>query len=515
MREIFAGQGCKLGKACPPKIEMKVVKKVQMLMNILIGVLLLFGLYLTSLYSYLLFHSLAEIFSIIVACGIFMVAINSRKFIENNYFLFIGIAYLFIASLDLIHTLSYTDMGVFQEYDTNLPIQIWVAARYVESLTLFIAPLLIGRKLKINSMFLSYTIAISLLLSSIFYRNIFPDCFVEGVGLTQFKKISEYIISLILLASIFQLLQKRRKFDRGVLRLLVASVIVTIVSELAFTLYVEPYGLANLVGHFLKIVSFYLIYKATIETALMKPYNVLFRDLKQREQQLKSALTEKEVLLREVHHRVKNNLQELIYLIDMQAETLREPASIQTLKDFQGRISSVALIHNKLYQAEKLDKIDFGAYLEELTTHLFNAQAGGRVIRLNIDETAKVFIDLNTAIPCGMIVNELVTNAMKYAFPTDDVGSIGRDRVRPLRPSPEIRIFFKSWQGEYVLMVSDNGVGLPPEMDWRKTKSLGLKLVNIWATYQLRGSIELNSQNGTTFLIKFGCVPLIQPKFYR
>jgi two-component sensor histidine kinase len=287
-----------------------------------------------------------------------------------------------------------------------------------------------------------------------------------------------------------------------VLQLLIASIIVTIVSEFAFRLYVNTDGLANLVGHFFKIVSFYLIYKAIIETGLMKPYNLLFRDLKQREEQLKSALRDKEILLREVHHRVKNNLQELIYMIDMQAETLRSPVSIQTLKDLQGRIRSVALVHNKLYQAEKLDQIDFGAYLEELTTHLFIAMAGGRVIRLNI-EAAKVFIDLNTAIPCGMIVNELVTNALKYAFPTDDVGSLGRDRVRPLRPSPEIRVSFKSREGEYVLMVSDNGVGLPPEMDWRKTKSLGLKLVNLWATYQLRGSIELNTQNGTAFVIKF------------
>jgi len=127
MREIFAGQGCK--PACHPKREMKVVKKVQMLMNILIGVLLLFGLYLTSLYSYLLFHSLAEIFSIIVACGIFMVAINSRKFVENNYFLFIGIAYLFIASLDIIHTLSYTDMGVFQEYSPQKYLHLYLSKK--------------------------------------------------------------------------------------------------------------------------------------------------------------------------------------------------------------------------------------------------------------------------------------------------------------------------------------------------------------------------------------------------
>ena len=255
--------------------------------TIIAGILILFALYLTSLHSYLLFHGLAEIFSIVVACGIFILAWNSRRFLDNNYLLFLGIAYLFVAGLDLIHTLGYTGMSVFTGYATNLPAQLWIASRYMESLSLLIAPLFIGRKLKTNFVFTAYTLAIFVLLGSIFYWPIFPICFVEGVGLTPFKKISEYIISLILLGSIALLFQKRKEFDAGVLRLLIASIIVTITSELAFTFYSHAYGLANLIGHYFKIVSFYLIYKAIIETGLVKPYDLLFRNLKQSEEDLR------------------------------------------------------------------------------------------------------------------------------------------------------------------------------------------------------------------------------------
>jgi hypothetical protein len=113
---------------------------------VLAWMLILFGLYLTSLYSYLLFHSTAEIFSIVVACSVFMVAWNSRRFLDNNYLLFLGIAYLFVALLDLMHTLAYTGMGVFPGYATNLPTELWIAARYVESLSLLIAPFLLKRR---------------------------------------------------------------------------------------------------------------------------------------------------------------------------------------------------------------------------------------------------------------------------------------------------------------------------------------------------------------------------------
>jgi PAS domain S-box-containing protein len=263
----------------------------------IVGILVFLGLYLTSLYHYLLFHSLVEIFSIVVACGIFMVAWNSRRFLDNNYLLLLGIAYLFAGGLDLIHTLTYKGMGIFQGYGTNLATQLWIAARYTESLSFLIAPLFFRRKLKINLLFFSYLLAFLLLLISIFYWNIFPLCFVEGVGLTPFKKISEYIISLILLAAIALLLKNRNEFDRDVLKWVVWSILLTIASELAFTFYIDTYGFSNLLGHFLKIVSFYLIYKALIEMGLTRPYDLLFRNLKQ-----------SEVLLRQEKNKIQNYL---------------------------------------------------------------------------------------------------------------------------------------------------------------------------------------------------------------
>lgn len=269
-----------------------IVKNSRWYLTILVGALVLLGLYFSSQYEYLLFHSIAEIFSIIVAFSIFIIAWNSRRFLDNNYFIFIGIAYLFVGHMDLAHTLAYPGMGIIPESGTNTAAQLWIVARYLESLSLLIAPLLIGRKLRFNFLFPGYGVTIILLAISIFYWQNFPVCFVEGVGLTTFKKTSEYVISAIFLGSILTLYRKRSEFDINVLRLLIASMIVTIASELFFTLYVHAYGLSNLIGHFLKIVSFYLIYKAIIETGLVKPYNLLFRNLKQSEERFRNLYEE-------------------------------------------------------------------------------------------------------------------------------------------------------------------------------------------------------------------------------
>lgn len=208
-----------------------------------------------------------------------MLVWNVRRFFTNNYFLLIGIAFLFVGFIDIIHTFAYKGMGIFKGYDSNLPTQLWIAARYVQSITFLVAPLFIMRKLKVGQAFLAYSLTVFLLLFVIFYR-IFPDCFIEGQGLTAFKVTSEYVISAVLATSLVFLYQKRTFFDPFILKLLTASTIAVIASEMSFTLYRDVYGFFNMLGHVLKIVAFYLIYKAIIVTGLDRPYGMLFRDLK-------------------------------------------------------------------------------------------------------------------------------------------------------------------------------------------------------------------------------------------
>jgi diguanylate cyclase (GGDEF)-like protein len=264
-------------------------------MPLVFKAVVLFGLFLTSLYSYILFHSLAEIFSIVIGCSIFILAWNSRRRLDNDSLLFLGIAYLFVSGLDLLHTLAYKGMGVFPGDGAELSTQLWIAARYVQALSMLIFPVFLRRKLNVYLVFPVYAVATSLLLWTIF-AGIFPACFVEGVGLTPFKKVSEYVISLILVASAVVLFRKREAFDPKVMSWLIVSLVLTIGSELAFTFYISVYGFSNLIGHFFKIVAFYLIYKAITEMGLEKPHQLLFRNLKQSETALRTALEEVERL---------------------------------------------------------------------------------------------------------------------------------------------------------------------------------------------------------------------------
>ena len=281
----------------------------------LLGSLCFIGLYMVSLYSFPLFHGLAELFSIVIGCGIFIVAWNSRRFLGNDYLLFIGLAYLFVSFIDMIHTLAYKGMGVFQGYDANLPTQLWIIARYIESVSLLIAPLFFRKKLKPGFVLAGYSFAILLVFLSIFYWNIFPVCFVEGKGLTPFKIISEYLISTILLASIALLVHYRNEFDKEIFRLMIWSIITTLLSELAFTFYVSVYGLSNLIGHLLKIVSFFLIYKAIIKTGIVKPYDLIFRKLKQSEETLRSERDFAEGLI--------ETAQAIVLVLDTQGRIVR------------------------------------------------------------------------------------------------------------------------------------------------------------------------------------------------
>jgi len=252
------------------------------------------GLYFTRLYSYLLFHSLAEMISVIISGTIFVLAWNSRKIVRHPFFGILGISYLFVGLLDLLHTLAYSGMGVFPQFGANLPTQLWIAARYLNSLSFLLACAFVNRKFNYPWFLFGYAVIVSLFLTALFLGNLFPDCYLEGSGLTPFKKGSEYVISALFLAAIPLLWKRRRTFDPGVLRLLILALVLTALSELAFTLYLGVEDLANMIGHYLKVIACYLIYKALIETEFVAPYNLLFRDLKQSEAALRRANDELE-----------------------------------------------------------------------------------------------------------------------------------------------------------------------------------------------------------------------------
>ena len=270
------------------------------------------GLYLTSLISYLLFHALVELSSIVIGFSMLMLVWNARRWLNNHYLLGLGVALAAASILDLIHMLAYKGMNIFAGYDSNLPTQLWIAARYLQSLSMLFVLLFLSStphpsasstslSREKNHQNLEYVLfafyaAITVLLLIVIFLRQFPVCYIEGQGLTPFKKNSEYLISFILLFSLGLLWNKRQQFDRPVLWLLLAATVATILSELAFTFYVGVYDFSNLLGHFGKLTAFFLFYLAVIRTGLQRPLSLMFRNLSQQT----LALRESEHYLRSI-----------------------------------------------------------------------------------------------------------------------------------------------------------------------------------------------------------------------
>lgn len=257
--------------------------------GIVIGAIVVFLLHLTTLHSYTLFHSLAEGFCIAISAGIFMFAWNSRRLMDNNYVLFLGIASLFIGFLDGLHALAYKGMGVLGGHDANLATELWILTRYIHGISFVIAPMLLKRSFRPLSAFGTFAAVTVLSLMAIFYWDVFPDSYVEGSGLTAFKVGSEYVISLIFLVSLGAVIVLRQSFDAGILRLIIGAIMLNIAAELSFTRYFDVYDFFNELGHLFKIAAYYLLYRAVIVTGLKKPYNLMFRNMQQSREELGKA----------------------------------------------------------------------------------------------------------------------------------------------------------------------------------------------------------------------------------
>ena len=280
--------------------------------EIYVFLIILFLTYLTIFYNYLLFHTIAELFSIVIGGGIFIICWNSRKRIDNSFFLVIGVSFLYVGFLDLIHSLAYTGMNIFIGYDTNLPAQLWIATRYTQAGSFLLASIIINKKIRISYLIIFYTLITFILLLLIF-SGIFPVCFIEGIGLTPFKIISEYIIDFLLFLTIFVIYKQRLLFERSIYLTLLYSIISIIISEVSFTLYVHAYGIPNLIGHIFKIIAFFFLYKAIINIGLENPINLLFRKLKLSEKNLIAKANDLEkanILLKEAELRYRTTFEQ-------------------------------------------------------------------------------------------------------------------------------------------------------------------------------------------------------------
>jgi PAS domain S-box-containing protein len=211
---------------------------------------------------------------------------------------------------------------------------------------------------------------------------------------------------------------------------------------------------------------------------------------KQAEAQIQSSLREKDVLLQEIHHRVKNNLQVISSLLDLQSQQIEEQAMLEVFRESQNRVKSMALVHEKLYQSKDFARIDFAEYTKSLINYLFKAyelNADNITLEVSIDE--QVTLDIDTAIPCGLIINELISNALKHAFPNNRMGII------------RVSIYSEN-DNTFTLIIEDDGVGFPMNWDFQTAQSLGIQIVNVLVK-QIKGQIELDRSKGSKFRVNF------------
>ena len=533
-------------------LKMRYEKTVRNAILVVAAAVSLAGLYLLSRLNYLLFHSAVEVFSIVITFAIFAIAWNTRRMMDNSYLLFIGIACLFVGGVDLLHTLAYSGMGVFPEYGANLPTQLWIATRYMLSFSLLVALFFANRKIRPSFVIAGYAVATVLLFGSIFYWGNFPTAFTEGVGLTPFKVASEYVISLILLFAIFWLIRKRSEFNDNVVKLMVAAVAVAIVAEMAFTLYTDVYGLANMIGHLLTVVSFYLIYKALIETGLTKPYNLLFHDLKQsqitltqytnelteindklvqevadrkeaeealrrNEEHLEDLVEEKTKLLKDsermaaigqtagmVGHDIRNPLQSIIgevYLADSELATLPDSEEKANIKESLELIKQNIEYINKIVLdlqdfAKPLNPCDEETNIEQMVQELL-AKNG---IPENIQTEARVETD-------ARIVRA------DSAFMRRILGNLVSNAVQAMPKGGKLVVQAHKERNDVVIDVIDSGIGIQEDardklfipLFTTKSKGQGFGLAVVKRlTEALGGTVTFESEEGkgTKFAIR-------------
>lgn len=557
--------------------------------------------------NFLLFHTLAELFSIVVAFAAAVVVWYSRDWIGRSYLLLLGIGQFFVGSIDIIHVLGYKGITIFQGNGGNLSTQLWLSARTLEAATFLLAVWAPQRRYQIWSVLTVEAVAMALLVAAVFY-NVWPPTFIEGAGVTPLKTVAELALTVLFGTVLLRLRGRKSDFDPAVYRLLVLSVSAKMLTELVFSSYSDLFGLVNFSGHFLKIMGAWLLLRAVVDSGLRRPQSLIFgalarerslsgevavhaqtldavldatlepilmfdgrgtirfasraaesflergnrelvgrtwreaglsetlmvplemlaqdvladgrprteefsitwrgdrvclelqispvggeppavvvvmRDISARkamEEDLKSSLEDNRLLVQEVHHRVKNNLQIVSSILQMQGWRITDPELRQHFEEACGRILSLAKVHELIYKQENVASLDFTLFVRTLCGELFRMHSlrEDHVVLSVRGDTMALGVD--KAEPLALIVHELVADALKHAFGENG----GRLRVEIAEPRA----------GEATLVVADDGGNSNRALDFDAASSaLGLRMVGALVK-QMHGVIDVRRRGG-------------------
>ncbi len=466
-----------------------------------IHLLVLDLLYTFGIINFLFLHAVLEGVAIVVSAALFIMGWETFHMAKNSRFLLLAVGYLGVAVLDSVHTLAYKGMGVFPEASSNLPTQLWMAARYMEAITFLAFSFSMGKTFTLSRAKIFWGMYGWVILNLfLILTGLFPDCYLEEEGLTLFKIASEYIVSAIFLLCAWLIIRKRSEQSRPQVIMLTSALVLKILSEMSFTLYTDVYGFMNYLGHVFKFFSVLLVYNALIEQTLKNPFQSLFEEIGRKNEALEREITEKEEkrkllevenaqkeqLLREVHHRIKNNLASIIGLLQLKMGTNPSQETQMVLQETITRLQTMATLYTKLLVSTEYQNVDGKEYLEVLLEAFKKLYAALPTVRIE-QQIQPFLMDPKRLFLVGVVVNELVTNSYKYAFEGKDSGTI------------EVRL--EKREGWIHLFIQDDGVGM--KLEKRKDSTgYGLQLVEMLSS-QLKGWCSLQSERGTQWEIAF------------
>lgn len=443
------------------------------------------GIFLLSFYDFLLFHFAVELTSISIAFALFALTWAARNRIEDGGFVVLGVAYLFVGAVDLLHTLSYAGTGLFPQYGADLPTQLWLVARGVETASIYLAFACFGRRVNHRLLAGLYAAVTLLLVLSVIPLRWFPVAYQAETGLTAFKIGFEYLLSAALLGAALLLYRQRARLDRVLYSWLLLAVLATAAAELLFTFYIDVYGLSNVLGHLLKIVSFFAIFKAIIERGVHRPDRLFYSRLAGRERELSRSLEQQEILFRELQHRMKNDMTLIHSFLEVQASDSQEPAVQAALQEASGRVAVLSRVYQNLYQHEDVSHVDLTVLIERTVEDLQESTAlPGIEFTTELED---LIVSTKVAVAVGIVLNELVTNAVKYAFSDSS--------------SPRIVVRLRALAaGRLELEFRDNGAGLPATTRRGEEFGYGLKVVSALAE-QHGGTVQLGNDGGAVIRV--------------